>query len=217
MPRPLPFVLVFAAACSSSGTLAEGRGDGLAAVDRTPPAGARVFARPTWTEGDWFDYRKGGEVTSRWRVTRADEHGYELVEATSGVTLGLTRDLAETERSSHGQVQLVKDPADFELTWPLWVGKRWTSSFVEKRPGGVAEPIRARYRCEAIVPLVTTAGAKLECLRIVRTARLELPGRKFLEQTAILDYCPAIGWFARRIEDGLMSEISAWQRQAAGR
>ncbi len=195
--------------------LPEGTGAGLLAWDRTPPKGAKLWQRPKLRQGDRFVYRRGGRIDLEYRVTRADESGYELLEERTGLIRVLTPDLAETERfvPNNPAKRVVRAPADFLLHFPLWVGKRWSGQYLEKHPDGRVLPIRVHYRCEAVVAVRLDSGVTLPCLRIVRTSRLEIGNRKFLDQTSILDYAPKLGWFARRIADGVKSEIRAWHRQ----
>jgi hypothetical protein len=216
--RPTSILLFLAAAGCSAPSLSEGSGEGLFAFDRRPPEGAAVWERPQWLAGDRFVYRRGDHITVALRVVEAGSDGYALTEEATGLRLLLTPDLAETERRSpiDPSLQRVKAPANFELSWPLWVGKRWGCHYLDKKPGVEPEPLRVLHHCEAEETIETSFGAKLRCLRIVRTERLEIPGRQFLSRCVVLHYSPEIGWFARRIEDSVLTEIESWHRQGGG-
>lgn len=209
-----PVAALLVAACTGT-ELPEGTGEGLVTVDRVPPPGVEVVQRPEWKVGDQFAYRRGGKLTTSYRVKERTPAGYAVVEEGTGMVFELTPDLCEKARyvPTNASALRLRDPADYALTWPLWVGKRWTCHYVEKRPGEASEPVRVHSRCEAEEVIETDFGVRLKCLRIVHQARLELAGQTFLDKTAIHYYSPQVGWYARRIEDGVRTELERYHRQ----
>ncbi len=191
-------------------------GQGLVTVDRTPPEGAATFARPEWLVGDRFVYERGGRMQIPVRVSKADEQGYVLVDERAGLELLLDRDLGELgERvPADPSRDRRRDPVDARLTWPLWVGKRWTCHYVQRAADGSGLPILATYTCDAIETVTVPAGT-FDALRIWRRARPAVEG-EFLDATEVGWYAPAVGWFVRRLADGTLTELREFDRQAPG-
>lgn len=210
--RSVPLLSLLFAACQST-ALPPGHGEGLTAVDRQPPAGATTWERPQWNGGDRFVYVRGKQVTTAFRVREATADGYLLVDERSGMQRSLSPDLAfrRLDFPDDPEAVRVHDPEDAELSWPLWVGKRWTVHYLRKAPGA-AMPVRADYHCDAQETLVTPAGT-FDCLRIWRRAQPLLPGRTFMENVEVLWYAPQVGWFARRLENSVVQELQEFHRQ----
>jgi hypothetical protein len=169
---------------------------------------------PGWKKGDRFLYRRGGQVRSAWRVLEATEAGYELGEESSGLVLLLDKDLGQLaeEDPNAPEQQRVLAPRDAQLSWPLWHGKHWVVEYLRKVPNEPALPIVAAYECDGVETIKVPAGS-FECWRIWRRARPAIEGRRFLDQSSILWYAPQVGWFVRRLEDGVLTELESWQRQ----
>lgn len=210
-----PFVLFFAVcgACHAPAHEAPPKGLGLVTFDRTPPAGAEVFAKPDWKAGDRFTYRKGKLLRLPYRVDADESGGWRLVEEETGLFLRIDADLGE-----HGQVdprqngrELVLDPGDVPYQWPLWVGKRWTCQFTLGPKDKPTMAVIVSYHCDAIEEVTVPAGT-FRCVRIWRSMRPAREGR-FVEQVAILWYAPDVGYFSRRIEDGVLTELEEFHRQ----
>ncbi|GEM_PF-3698050 len=199
--------------CAASG-IPEGEGLGIVAVDREPPKGVRLYPKPVWTPGDRFVYRRGGRVRVEFRVVAVEEDRRVLEEVGSGLVLVLDGELRELGRGVGEEFRYLRrmDPFDARFSWPLWVGKKWACDFLDKNPEGGIRRLRADYECEGKERIVTAAGV-FECLRILRRASLLVPGRDYYEQVSILWYAPDVGWFVRRLEEGLMIELEAYQRQ----
>ncbi len=205
------FCLLGAVACRSTPSPAAGAG--LLAVDRTPPPGAVVFPTPVWTPGDRFVYRRGGRLRAAYVVEEADSERRVLRERRTGMAVVLDGGLRELGRGIGRPPKLLRRfrPFDARLAFPLWVGKRWTVDFFDVT-GGEARHLRVHYRCEARERLATAAGT-FDCLRILRRAELLDQGTEFFERSALSWYAPEVGWFARRLEDGMLVELEDWQRQ----
>jgi hypothetical protein len=77
-----------------------------------------------------------------------------------------------------------------------------------------AQPIRVLYRCEARERIQTKAGS-FDCLRIRRVARLEIPGQIYLDKVSLLWFSPKVGWWVRKLEDGIETELTQFQRQVS--
>ena len=198
-------------ACASSDS-AEVHGKGVLAFDREPPAGARLFECPSWTEGDQFIYLRGGMLRLPLRVWAGEDGGFVLENEDNGVKTLLSADLNLTGLEEPGEPMAQRsDPAETWLHWPLWVGKRWSCNFVNRRPGQPPLPLVITYHCDAIETIDVPAG-KFECLRIWRRARVASK-RKYLERTSILWYAPQVGYFARRLENGTLLELEQFHRQ----
>jgi hypothetical protein len=188
-------------------------GPGLVAADRTPPEGAAVQVAPTWLPGDRFVYQKAGHLRLALRAAVLDDERLALVDEASGRALLLGADHVERgERPPEGeQGGYELDPGDELLSWPLWVGKRWTTQFVSRAEGRSDLPLVALYHCDAAEPVSVPAGT-FECLRVWRRVRAALPGA-YPERVSILWYAPEIGAIARRLDDGLLAELAEVHRQ----
>jgi hypothetical protein len=202
------------AACAGAPAPVEVEGKGLVTVDAEPPAGARTWNRPEWQVGDRFAYLRAGRIEIGVRVVSADESGYVLEDERNGVLLLLDRDLGELgERvPADSSRDRSRDPVDARLTWPLWVGKRWTCHFVQRHADGGGLPLLATYTCDTIED-VTVAAGTFRCLRIWRRTRPAIPG-EFLDAHELMWYAPDVGWFVRRLGDGALTELVEFDRQA---
>lgn len=199
-------------ACAGVAPFPEGEGEGLVTVDRAVPASTSVAARPEWAVGDRFEYLRGGEQHTTWRVESAGPEGYKLVQEMTGVVTLLDQDLGVLgEDVPDDPVQARRrSPVDNEYAWPLWVGKRWTTNYLRKVPGA-ALPVQAEYECDAIETISVPAGT-FECYRIWRKARPLVPG-KYYESANVLWYAPEVGYFVRKLENSVVTELQDVHRQ----
>ena len=205
------FALALTIACSSTPPAPQ-TGKGMLSVDREPPEGAKVFEQPTWTVGDNFVYRRGGQSRLNFRVIEATEAGFVIEDVQSKMRRRFSPELAELGRffpKREGFVRLTS-PQDFRLKFPLWVGKKWSCHFVDNRPGEQLAII-ASYHCDKLETLDTKVGP-LECLRIWRTARLESTD-KFYDRVSVAWYSPEVGFFARRLEGDQLFELEEFEHQ----
>ena len=193
--------------------LPEGTGKGLVSYDREAPAGARVVARPHWKVGDRFVYLRGGQVRLAQQVSMASEEGYVLEHEQSGIQTLLTPDLASIGVEMPGDETQARrlDPPEVVLHWPLWEGKRWSCHFQNKIAGQDMLPLLTTYHCEGWEEVDVPAG-RFSCLRIVRRSRPAMQG-EFMERANVLWYAPEVGYFARRLENGLILELVELHRQ----
>ncbi|MBK8976898.1 MAG: hypothetical protein IPM29_13345 [Planctomycetes bacterium] len=201
------------AACSSPPPAPPGAG--LVSVDREPPAGARVAERPTPRVGDRLVYLRGGKVRTAFRYVEVDDENIVLEEEDVGSRLVMDRDLGLLREEPRGAPESarMRSPVDAQLSWPLWVGKRWVCEFVSSGPGiAVPLPIRALYTCDAIETLATPAGS-FECYRVRRVTQPIGREDKSYDRHHILWYAPAVGHFACMLEDGLLTELLELHRQ----
>lgn len=205
-------VALLSTACWSVPGLPEGSGEGLISVDMAAPADGNAVERPTWAEGDQFVYLYGGETQMRWRVTRADETGYDLTEDPSGQVTRLDADLGLVGRSAPDDPwqERARAPVDSSWAWPLWVGKRWSTRFVQKAPDS-AVPVQADYVCDARETVTVPAGT-FECLRVWRSARPAVEGR-YLAAVSVAWFAPEVGYMVKRLEDGALLELQQVHRQ----
>ncbi len=213
-------VVLFAAALCAcrSKTPAFPPGAGLASVDREAPPGAELFARPTFQDGDWFGYRRGGLLRLRYRVTTDPKgDGYLLIDEDADRVLVLDRDLAQLGEGagpkSDGLIDwsVRLDPLDPSFAWPLWVGKRWSGSYVHRRIGGDEMPFTTFYEVKGRETVHTAAGA-FETLRIERRASPALEG-DYIDRVSLLWYAPEVGFLVSRLEDGVKTELEEYHRQ----
>ena len=209
-----PLLLCCLLSSCAGPTLADGKGEGLLSFDRVPPKGVTVYNKPVWTLGDRLVYRQGERVNFSFRVTEAGPDGYKMLEERLGMISIFDADFALKEKvfPKDPTARLVLDPAEHQLNWPLWVGKRWTSRYLEKRPGRPAPSQRARYHCDAEEWIQVPAG-RFRCLRIWRRSTLEIPGQSYMDRTSIHWYAPEVGYFVRRLEDGILLELLEYHRQ----
>jgi len=199
-----------ATACASQPDRAA-TGKGLLSFDREPPEGAKVYEAPVWTVGDHFVYRRGGRVRNDFRVVDVSEAGFVLEETGSHVYQKLTRGLAELARVAPDKnLHRVLSPADFQLSFPLWVGKKWSCNFIDRSPDGQRE-INASYHCDKLEKIETKAGT-FECLRIWRTARW-VTTEQFYDRVSVAWYSPEVGFFARRLEGDQLFELEEFEHQ----
>jgi hypothetical protein len=189
------------------------KGSGLVTVDRDPPAGATTYAAPSWKVGDRFVYRKGGLSRLAFRIESTEDGVHRLVDEQGIMVMKIGADLSDhgQEKPGDPSAAVVYDPADFELTWPLWEGKRWSCSFVDKIGEKEAIPLLVTYECDATEEVTVPAG-KFRCLRIWRRARLAAPGN-WIDRISLSWYSPEAGAFVRRLSDSMLTELEEIDRQ----
>ncbi len=209
--RILALPLVLAACSSTPPALPAGRG--LVTFDREPPAGAVVCAAPQWQVGDRFVYRKGGLSRIAFRLDATDDGVHRLVEEQGTMVLRIGDDLRDLGQEKPGDpnATLTYDPADYELTWPLWEGKRWSCSFTTRSPSHADVPLLVSYECDATEDVTVPAG-KFHCLRIWRRAGLAVQGN-WIDRISVAWYSPEAGAFVKRLNDSLLTELEEIQRQ----
>ena len=196
-------------------------GGGLVTADERHPVGARLAQRPTWNAGDRFTFRRGNLLDVNLRVEFVDEARYGLIDEDTGGLLLVDRDLGllgegtldagEVWNDERFDVRLL--PVDPAYAWPLWEGKRWVGQFVRVQANGSMVPLVAEYRAQGWERLQTPLG-EFDTLRIQRKVRVAQEGQ-YVERTALAWYAPEVGQAVRRLEDGLLTELVDWQRQAA--
>jgi hypothetical protein len=211
MPKPsavlLAASLCLAACHTTPPPLPPGRG--IVTVDRQPPADAAVYAAPAWKVGDRFVYRKGGLSRLAFRIESTTDGVHRLVDEQGGVAMKIGEDLSDRGQEKPGDptVGVTYDPADFELTWPLWQGKRWSCSFVSRED----IPLLVTYECDATEDVTVPAG-KFHCLRVWRRARLAAAGN-WIDRVSLAWYSPEAGAFVRRLNDSIVTELEEIDRQ----
>ena len=206
-------LLASAGACSSPATLPEGEGAGLVRWDRRPPEGAWLVERPQWTVGDRLVYRAGDWLSLDLRVIEVGPEGMVLEEA-GGTLQTLTPDLGALRDEVPGDPEQtrVNEPADASYHFPLWPGKRWAVEFVRKAPGEKQGlPLLVEYHCDREERVTVPAG-EFRTLRIWRRARLSNDPES-RERVSLLWYAPEIGFFVRRLNDGVLLELEEAHRQ----
>ena len=92
------------------------------------------------------------------------------------------------------------------------VGKKWSCHYVDQIPGVDCRPLRVHYHCDAEEEVVTAAGT-FRCLRIWKTAQLEIPGRVFMDQVTLSWYSPEVGYYVRRLDNGTRIDLESFHRQ----
>lgn len=213
-PSCVALLLAFATGCSSAPSGVDAPvGRGLVTVDKTAPDGARIWNRPVLREGDRLVFRSRGLVDVAFRVQTANADGYVLQEETTGLLNRFTADLGAIGQDMPGDeaAAIRFTPFDATLTWPLWVGKTWASHYVSEPYGGTALPLLARYECDAVETIKTPAGS-FECLRVWRRIRPAVD-REYFEKCDVLWYAPEVGFFARKLEGGALTELQELDRQ----
>lgn len=210
----LPFPVILLVACSGIPTkMPPGEGDGLVTVSpQTPPAGTVTFPRPKLLQGDRLVFEEGGAKKFAMRITRADENGYEFLQEGAGEIAVYDANLGvvEIRRPDHPHLRQMRAPADSTFSWPLWVGKRWTCIYVEKSPIMGAQEIVVEYRADAMETIKVPAG-EFNCIRIWRRS---LPTRgRFARNTAVYWYAPKVGFWVRKVVNGLETELIDFERQ----
>ena len=212
MKRSLPAALLLLAACHTSSAKLP-PGSGLVSFDREPPAGATTYDKPGWKVGDRFVYVKGGLVRLPFRVESTENGVHRLVDESGTMVLRVGEDLSDLgqERPGDESATLTYDPADFEVSWPLWVGKRWSCSFTSRASGRPDMPLLVSYTCDAAEEVVVPAGT-FRCLRIWRRARLAAEG-KWIDRISVAWYSPDAGAFVKRLADSVVAELVEIHRQ----
>lgn len=205
-------LLSLLAACSTPEVGGRG-GRGLVSVDRAVPASRLQVSRPEWLVGDRFVYRRGGKIRLEYRVTGKTEQGYILQEVGTRMEFALGLDLERLSESIPGQAseQRVFAPSDHVLTWPLWVGKRWSCEYHLRNAGAASVPVLVNYECDARETITVPAGS-FDCFRIWRRSRPLIEGNYF-DKVSLLWYAPGVGYFVRRLEGEVVTELESYQRQ----
>lgn len=199
-------------ACQGTGA-ALPPGQGLVTVDRDPPSGAELFEAPSWKVGDRFVYLKGGVSRLSFRVESTEAGVHRLVDEQAGLVTLVGEDLSERgqEKPDAPELTVAYDPADFQITWPLWVGKRWSCHLVRRADGQEDVPLLVSYECDGIDTVKVPAGT-FRCLRIWRRARPARQGN-YLERISVEWYAPEVGAFVRRLNDSMLVEAVEIDRQ----
>lgn len=208
------FPAVFVPACSGIPTqMPPGEGDGLVTVaPQQPPAGVESFPRPELKQGDRLVFEIGRAKKFTMRVTRADETGYEFAQegANEVAIYDANLGVKEIRRPDEPHRDEMRAPVDSTFTWPLWVGKRWTCIYVEKNPMMGAWEVVVEYRADAMETVKVPAG-EFRCVRIWRHS---LPTRgRFVRDTAIYWYAPEVGFWVRKLVNGIETELIDYERQ----
>lgn len=216
-PHLAPAGLLLLAAthgCTATQQLPAGEGRGLVAFDPRPPDGAPTWTRPQWKAGDRYVFERGGAVRVGVEVLAAGAAGCTLTDSTSHTIQRRDADFGRLEEAtSDGTVVRAFSPRDQRYHWPLWVGKRWRCSFVDRARGGDAVPLEVDYAVEAVETVTVPAGT-FETLRIARTARIAetAGGDGFYARHSLAWYAPDLGFEVRHLTDGLLTELVEWTR-----
>jgi len=115
------------------------------------------------------------------------------------------------EKSGSPELSVANDPADYTVTWPLWVGKRWSCHYVRRAAGEADVPLLASYECDGFDTVKVPAGT-FRCLRIWRRVRPAAPGN-YVERVSIAWYAPEVGTIVRRLNDSMLVEAVEIDRQ----
>jgi len=211
----LPCLLtLLASACAAPDrhALPEGSGAGLLYRDADPPPGAEICAAPQWQQGQRFTLVAGGWARAEFVVAATGPAGHELAES-SGLRQFFTSDFAIAGQEVAGAPAsaVTNDPPDPILDFPLWPGKRWSAEFARRSAGADAALLaRADYLCETWETLRVPAG-EMRALRILRRLRrADDPAGE--EQVALYWWAPEAGFFARKLEDGVLLELEEARR-----
>jgi hypothetical protein len=211
-PVALALVSFLLGACHSTPEkLPPGRG--LVSFDRDAPAGAATYAAPTWKVGDRFVYVKGGLSRLAFRLDSTEGGVHKLVDEQGSMVLRIGEDLSDRGQEKPGDesATLSYDPADFELSWPLWQGKRWSCSFTSRGAGRPDIPLIVTYTCDATEDVTVPAGT-FRCLRVWRRARPAVEG-KWIDRISVAWYSPDAGVFVKRLADSILTELEEIHRQ----
>ncbi len=208
------FCLVLAPCCAASDRFAlpEGAGAGFLTRDMTPPPGAEVCEAPQWVPGQRFTLVAGSWARAEFVVSSVGPEGAALQER-GGLLQRFTPSFAIASQMAPDQPEtaMANDPPDPILDFPLWAGKRWSAEYA-LRIAGEPEALlgRASYACEAW-DLVPTPAGEQRALRIVR--RLARAGEENgREQVSVYWWSPTAGFFARKLEDGVLLELEEARR-----
>lgn len=202
--------LTLLAGCRSTPPLPPGQG--LLSADSAAPAGVERFEAPRWSVGDQLEYQRGGVQRLRQLVTEHSD-GWGLVSVESRRTLVLDHGFGQLgEVDEKGEPVVILDPVDPALHFPLWVGKRWSAEFVRRAPGGTDIPLLVHYHADQMETLELPIG-RVRALRIWRRLSLAKEG-DFYDRTSLLWYAPELGFFVRRLEDGVLLDLVSVQRAA---
>ena len=191
--------------------MSEAVGRGMLSASNDPPSGAELAAKPVLTAGTRYVFRRGGQLRSAWTLTRSKD-ALTLVED-EGLHMQVDDRLALLGEFDPDDAtsKSVLAPADSQFAWPLWPGKTWVCEFVRKTADGSALPIVVRYDCDVVEDVRVPAG-KFRCWRIWRTSKPAIPGRRFLDSTSVSWYSPEVGYFVRRLVDGVLLELESVTR-----
>jgi hypothetical protein len=208
----LPIVLAALVACQGTGTPLPA-GQGLVTVDREPPSGAEVFGAPSWKVGDRFVYQKGGVSRLSFRVESTADGVHRCVDEQAGLVTLVGVDLSEhgQEKPDAPELTISYDPADHPISWPLWVGKRWSCHVVRRAEGQEDVPLVINYECDGVDEVKVPAGT-FRSLRIWRRARPARSGN-YVERVSLEWYAPEVGAFVRRLNDSMLVEAVEIDRQ----
>ncbi len=209
----LAFLPALVGGCHSTTPAKLPPGRGLVSFDREAPAGATTYAAPAWKVGDRFVYLKGGLSRLAFRLESTEAGVHRLVDEQGTMVLKIGEDLSDRGQEKPGdeKATLAYDPADFELSWPLWQGKRWTCSFTSRGEGRPDIPLLVSYACDATEDVTVPAGT-FRCLRVWRRARPAVEGN-WIERISVAWYSPEAGVFVKRLADSMLTELAEIQRQ----
>jgi len=192
------------------------QGPGLGAADAAPPTGVATLERPEWRAGDSFTYQRGGSRELSYRVEAGAGGGWRAIDTASARVLELDANFAQLgERSADGEWLVRFDPFDPILHWPLWPGKRWSGGFVRRAPGEPDVPVWVSYHCGEFESIEAPIG-RVRALPIWRTLYVThtgaAEGTRSLARTDLLWYAPEYGHWIRRLESGLLTDLTAFER-----
>lgn len=192
-------------------------GSGLVEEDLEPPRGVDLIRAPKWSVGDRFVYQRGDMVETGFVVEQIDDQGIWVGEL-NGVYRQWWGPGFTLQESVSAEGQTIRNvPGDARFSWPLWIGKRWSSRFV-RDGGGRRVVVEARYEVEAR-EFLQIGDKGFDCLRIVRRYRTfdERSSESSPELTGLYWYSPSIGWLVRKIEAGVMEEWAGGVQSALRR
>lgn len=205
--RLLPLCFVTLAGCLGPTDLeiSTAHGRGVEVMTTTPPGGVEVYQRPEWQVGDRAILRRGNRELLSFRVESIDDRSMTVRSEDGRLQRELDLDLGELRWQLGERAQPVEfDPVDKRISWPLWVGKQWTSHFVKKRPGDTL-PVLARYHCDALEKVTVPTGS-FDALRIWCTSRPDVEG-DFEERVDVYWYAPEVGRVIRKLQGATMTEL----------